>query len=521
MAGLMKASNQLIESAVNDPGGENMRIATENLNEYFRLTDIPSTAYRLDPAENDFIIPMFGKSGADQIKVLQSSAFTIRDARHIEDCLLYQTIVRRIAGQGDDLTRVRRVFDWIVSNIVLVPPQSLRFGELSQAQARPHDVLFRGMATEVPQTPWAERTWLFIAFCRQLNLDAAVLAYNPRGSDEHAIWIPGVVIDNQVYLFDPRVGVEIPGPDGTGVATLEQAATTSAVLDQLDLPGQSYYGTTRADLSGGKIDVLLDSSQGYFSPRMKFLQERLVGKSKMILFREAFRQRDAFAKALGKRMGKVQLWALPINVFESQFNSSQYTTSLMLSMSLFVRELPLLKARLDELRGDFPLAKNEYFQFRFPESPIMLKSSKEHVSEDVQYMLDLCSTYFLGLCQLEEGTAESKKAAKDLFGQAMKLMPEEGPGKPMVCMYRRNAVYNLAKLEEEDGNFAQAVRLYTDADPTPQRHGRMLKARALVTKNPFLEPAPPLPPAPAAKVFAKPKASQPSGGPTGNPVGKP
>ena len=103
--------------------------------------------------------------------------FTVKDARHIEDCLLLSTVARRVAGDGDDLTRVRRVFDWLVRQVQLVPAGSLAMPGGSQAQARPYDVLMRGMATE--QGGWAERSWLFMSLCRQLGLDAGLVVYDP------------------------------------------------------------------------------------------------------------------------------------------------------------------------------------------------------------------------------------------------------------------------------------------------------------------------------------------------------
>lgn len=499
MTELMHAANRQIESAVNDPGGENMAIATDDLNEYFEAARLPASNYRLPAREREFLD---GLLAAEQIKKLEERDFSNRDGRHLEDCILYQTVARRVAGRGDDLTRVRRLFEWTVNNIVLAPPQMLASSGLPQAQARPHDVLFRAMATEEPQSPWAERGWLFIALCRQLNLDAGLLCYTPRGADAPVIWIPGVVIDEKVYLFDTRIGMEIPSPSADRPATLEEAATENQVLEQLDLPGISYYGVNRADLNAGKIDVLIDSSPGYFAPRMRLLQERLLDKSKMILYREGYKARDAFAKALGKRLGSVRLWTMPITVFENQFTSSEYTTSLIRSMVLFSRELPMLKPRLDQLRGDVKLATQEYVVLRMPEFPIQIKGSKETIPDDIQYTMDLSSTYFLAFCKLDEGTPASRKAAKDLFRQALKLFPEEGPGRLSVYMYRRGAAYVLARLEEEDGNVAEAVRLYSLPDPTPQAHGRALRARALIWKDPFLPPAPRLAPAPEQRKFS-------------------
>ena len=88
------------------------------------------------------------------------------------------------------------------------------------------------------------------------------------------------MIDDKAYLFDARVGLEVPGPDGTGVATLEEALADPAILERMNLPGLLPYGTSRASLLGSptKIGILIDSSQGYFSPKMKLLQRELCGQ---------------------------------------------------------------------------------------------------------------------------------------------------------------------------------------------------------------------------------------------------
>ena len=74
---------------------------------------------------------------------------------------MYYGIANRVAGTGEDIDRVRRVFDWVVRQVQLVPPGTLGVGRLPQVFARPYDVLLRGMATEA-EGYWAERAWLFM-----------------------------------------------------------------------------------------------------------------------------------------------------------------------------------------------------------------------------------------------------------------------------------------------------------------------------------------------------------------------
>ena len=76
------------------------------------------------------------------------------------------------------------------------------------------------------------------------------------------------LIGDQAYLFDCRIGLPIPGPNGQGVATLNQVLADPEILERMNLPGQSIYGTSRSSLlaSPSRIGVLIDSSQGLLFP---------------------------------------------------------------------------------------------------------------------------------------------------------------------------------------------------------------------------------------------------------------
>ncbi len=243
--------------------------------------------------------------------------------------MMYYGIANRVAGTGENMDRVRRVFDWVVQQVQLVPPGTLAAGRLPHAFARPYDVLLRGMATEA-EGYWAERAWLFMVLCRQLDIDTGLITYTrsdtldirlPSYASSYeleakllgmrkppklpVVWICAALIDDKAYLFDARLGLEIPGPDGTGVATLEEALADPAILERMNLPGLIPYGTSRASLLGSptKIGILIDSSQGYFSPKMKLLQSELSGKHRTVLYRDPAEQRDHFAQVLGDRAG--------------------------------------------------------------------------------------------------------------------------------------------------------------------------------------------------------------------------
>ena len=340
---ILESVIKLIQQAATNPGGDHFGTAIKNLNQYF--AENPSSDYVLAPKAREFLLDQLSRI---QVEQLESPAWVMQDARHVEDCMLYQGIAARVSGPGDDVTRVRRVFDWMIRQVELVPVGSLGSQGLQQAYARPYDVLLRGMATEAPEGGWSERGWLFLSLCRQLGLDSGLLTYTPPGLKEPIVWCCVVLIDGKPYLFDTRIGLAIPDAAGTGVATLDEAMTNPAILARMDLPGQSPYGTTREALaaSPSKIGVLIDSSPRYFSPRMKLLQASLAGKDVTILFRDPALQRDSFAAALGDRLGKVSLWDLPMEVERLLFTSQSFVTSTQNSLFMFRSEFPLLIARM-------------------------------------------------------------------------------------------------------------------------------------------------------------------------------
>ncbi len=435
------------------------------------------------------------------LQALENRNWNLRDTRHLEDCIMYYGIASRVAGPGESIDRVRRVFAWVVRQVQLVPPGSLGSARMPQVFSRPYDVLLRGMATEADGF-WAERAWLFMVLCRQIGIDVGLITYrksdmprvagaplrvelrcdNPaQGAyrlDLHAL------IDDQVYLFDARLGLEIPGPDGEGVATLEEALADPVILERMNLPGLAPYGTSRASLlsSPTKIGILIDSSPGYSSPKMKLLQAELSGKHRTILYRDPADERDQFARALRDHAGLISLWSIPLEVDTRLFTDARYVESIQASLFLFRAEWPLLYARVKQLRGEFDQAIEDYATFRFNENTPMVNKKKQVIPKEVQEGLDAYATYYLALAKLEQNDLPN---AKRMFEQTLKLLPEPGPNQPYYTMFRRGANANLGRIYEIEKNPARAIAYYTQRNPTQQYVGNLLRARELVWHDPI------------------------------------
>lgn len=522
----------LMQTAAENPGGRNFEIATENLNELFEQ-GTNGADFAHSPDSQDFLLRKISEltqqDPTTPVKSFTSRKFTIRDARHIEDCMLYRAVALRVAGEGDDLTRVRRISDWLVRNILLVPPESLSGIGVHQAQARPADVLFRGMATESGN--WAERGWLFMSLCRQIGVDVGILTYSPRrammapGANAAGApvlpWITAAIVDDKPYLFDMRIGLEVPSLDGRSVATLDEVIAHPAILERLELPGSSL-GVGAADLtaSPSRIGVLVDSSVGYMAPRMRLLQGELRGEDRMILFRDPAEQAKHFARALGPRFGGVFLWNLPIQVEDLLFSDPNFVAATQAALRFFDPKLPLAFARTAQLRGKTEDAISGYRSLRFAEKP-ETKDGRP-IDPVTQRALDIYASYFLAQIQLDQ---KNPAAAEDLFRKMLNLVPEPGPGRYFFYMLRWGALNNLARLAEARGDRAAAIAYYVEADSTnglvtPEYHGNLVRARRLVWEDPLAPPAtvlpapppdqtPPLPTAAAAPAGAPAMAGPP------------
>jgi hypothetical protein len=528
-AAILEGSIILIEGAALQPGGDNFKEAVKKLNQFFEGTN--PAQYKLESAAREFLSRQLPPN---LVQDLENRNWSPQgDTRHVEDCMMYYKVATRVAGAGGDLERVRRVFDWVVRQVQLVPAGSLRAAELPHVYARPYDVILRGMATE-SEGYWSERAWVFMALCRQLGIDTGLITYSrnnvlepviPRfgtnyeveaalfnlriGRKPPVVWVCAALIDDKAYLFDARLGMEVPGPGGQGVATLQDALADPEILERMNLPGLSAYGTSRASLLGSrsKIGVLIDSSTGYFSPKMKLLERELAGKDRTILYRDPAEQRDHFAGVLGDHCGTVSLWGLPLEVEKGLFQDALYVKSIQSSLLLFRPEFPLVYARVRQLRGETKVAIEDYVKFRFGENVPLVTNKRVLIPPEIQDGLDVFATYYLALAHLE---SDNMDQAELMFRKTLELLPDPGPKRPYYNMLRWGANANLARIYESKKERGRAVAYLAQPDPTAQHLGDMLRARSLIWEDPMMGGVS-LPPAPPQKaVVARPAQRAPA-----------
>ena len=93
--------------------------------------------------------------------------------------------------------------------------------------------------------------------------------------------MPGALIGKDIYLFDARLGIPLPGPKGEGIATLAQVRAQPAVLQQLGLDAKNPYDVSQDQAQRAEVHVACALSA--LAPRMRFLQDQLAATEKVRL----------------------------------------------------------------------------------------------------------------------------------------------------------------------------------------------------------------------------------------------
>src|SRR6516165_122038 len=153
----------------------------------------------------------------EQGQALEGTRFSFRDGEHIRDCLLERTISAYAAGAGQtDLEKVTNVFGHVVRAI------GMDSRTLHDRPLTVYEVYLLGKGTA------ADRAWVFASILRQLKIDAVLIrpktaGKTPAGTTGQPPMLVGVLLEGEVYLFDPQAGVAVPS---MGTATAPSRAAT-------------------------------------------------------------------------------------------------------------------------------------------------------------------------------------------------------------------------------------------------------------------------------------------------------
>ena len=438
----------------------------------------------------------------------------------ITDPLFDNWITQNRATLGDEnadqLAVAMRLFDWTVRNIALQPlnleqpgptpvlPLGMKFNGGGYRQT-PLQTLFRGTGDAL------QRSGTFLGLCRQADLPACLLALAPSGdgaspSSQPRPWAAGVLIGNEVYLFDCALGIPIVGPGQAGIATLAQARRDATVLRRMNVPGWFDYPFQKDDVQ--QCVALLMMSPESISGRARLLQDALTGDLRLGVYDDPQATVDAFVAVPGIAAAKI--WEIPLLAQAYQVAVNRIAQQDPMVMFMTTAPFAILEAEFDQakrlalgrwrhLQGDLEGddvegvegAKALYLSQRQPEFEIadlridvelqknygirrelgMPADVYDRQIQQVQAFMrqgKVTATYWLGLIQYDTNRMD---LAKNWFRQRVL---DDG----LQSDWEDAAKYNLARTFETSGEMDQATELYK-TEGLPQEHGNRIRARMI------------------------------------------
>ncbi len=502
------------------PQPEMFREVVDRFQQWIR-SQPPPTDWKLDP-----MTAALPKSLQElpQVKNLEKMEFTRFDGFAMQEAAWLRDVSLSARGDVvDDLDRARNLFDWTVRNIQLEPDQPNRIPQL------PRETLLFGRGTAT------ERAWVFILLLRQLNIDAAILGITPEAGPGASLpgakpgskpdsaslsskkkaesaphpWCVGVLAEGEVYLFDPVLGLPIPGPDGVTLdesgqlairpATLAQVAADAKLLHRLDLDAAHPYRVTSVDPK--RVAALLEASPQYLSRPMKLIESHLTGSRKMVLTTSPSAQAERWKAA---HVAKSELWLLPFETIEQRSHTDWRASAAwlkdLLPLYWVYQEQTAggLKATMDHL--EYPEARQAkppqvvthaaplykgrvlYFKGKFgedgaagcykiarPSHESLARSSESDLEKHVKLRAKQDASYWFGLMAFQRGRYSS--AIDWLQSKTIEVYPN-GPWSP-------GARYNLGRAYEASDKPDMAMLLYHSNASSPGYAGDLLRAKWL------------------------------------------
>jgi hypothetical protein len=198
----------------------------------------------------------------EELAEVNSTNFTLLDAHYLDLCFLLRDAARSFdVPELPPLKRAETAFGWVVRQV--------RLQDNKGRPLPPEFVVRRGWGSS------RERAFLFLAVLQQMGIDGCLVTH-PDGK----LWVPGVLAGAEVYLFDTRLGLPLPGPKGEGIATLAQARTQADLFQILAVDDKHHYDVTPEQAR--QVEVHPAWPLSALAPRMKYLEDLLAAQKNHI-----------------------------------------------------------------------------------------------------------------------------------------------------------------------------------------------------------------------------------------------
>jgi hypothetical protein len=257
------------ETLQKESGYSSYRGALHQLNTYIDRNPAKKPEQAADP---ETFRKQFGLSEGEWGEV-SSSNFTLLDAHYVDLCLLLRDGAYSLGVDGQPpLERAQAAFAWVVRQVQLresplppgLPPAPTQY------------VLRRGWGNSL------ERSVAFLAMLQQMGVPGCMIACPVAGGAGLLQWIPGALVDKEIFLFDTRMGIPLPASDGKGIATLRQLRTADKPFAPLAIDAGHSYDVTAEQVR--HAEILVAAPLSALASRMKVLDGVLGGRQKLRSF---------------------------------------------------------------------------------------------------------------------------------------------------------------------------------------------------------------------------------------------
>uniref|UniRef100_A0A7C2JY83 Tetratricopeptide repeat protein n=1 Tax=Schlesneria paludicola TaxID=360056 RepID=A0A7C2JY83_9PLAN len=428
---------------------------------------------------------------------LQRDRFDLWDGRAIRAAYLAKAIADQVTeGASSDLERIVRVFDWTCRNI------ALESEDVSHRPITLYELLVIGRGSP------ADRAWVMGAVLKQLRWDLVILHVpGAKFADPEAAWLAGVPQGGEIYLFDLRLGLPVPGASEPGAKDAAPPATLSQVLAQPELL-QALAARTDQPFEPGveqlqTAGVAVYSEPTSWSPRMWNVEQLLPGESLCVLYEAP----DSLGEAPGvfQRVAQlqkhwspeqVQLWSYPtekeagyreMDERGRRWIEERIAPFLMPAVIQYDREqrpvgltqsMQQLRIRTDQLSGKRVSAIAQYMTIR----QLSVSSPPEPSYGPLYQQAADDAFYWSSVCKYESGDLET--AAKSL-SDYLKRYRRNGRS---VASARSLLADCLAAQGKYD-DAVQTVRVQESDDPYRARHAVLMRRWTALAGTAATQPA--------------------------------
>jgi hypothetical protein len=446
---------------------------------------------------------------------------------HLQTSLWLRGIVDwSLTSEDSDLEKASSLFDWTVRNIDLVGAYQLD-PQTGEPYPRPlqtlRETLILGRGTR------ADRAWLFVSLLRRIGIDAAILtAQDPEGElGENALFAVGVLLEGDVYLFEPGRGLPFVAPGGVTLteqgldiqpATLSQAISDPSVCETFDVSEkeEDAYPIQASDIASASFCVVLDPIE--ISHRMRILESKMSGENRLVLTSSPTSLRERFESVEGVQGCKA--WNRPfLTACERTFYPDEMAPNLALFEYSWIQDVSMWDDRSIELQEDgrFFGNTNELDDYRRRlDNPLIVPKAPDSFARKSPLRKGRIY-YFLGRLSGEESAASFLQEARPpdrqlnssevpeqrrILFQVIKLSASYSLGhvayaqgnldmavdcflkRTISVRFRHNAYssgaeYNLARTYERQGKFDEAMEWYAKNPNSEATQGGLVRARLL------------------------------------------